>query len=198
MQRRTDLKPNKTTFIQIWNSQYSLQAFVLSIILFIIDIFTRGGDKTIISNILGLLIFSLIFTAFDVTGWYGIVKTLSLEYSNSSYGELSPQDWRKKYAIASYRIMQSCLHIILLGFIFIYWGYICLIACIVSWWFLADDLLYYLLCKEKLTLTQEINWVDWSIWVIPKTLHKDVRLYGRGFIIIGIIGFLIGIGVCFL
>lgn len=189
-----NLKPDRTTFIQIWKTQYSLQAFVLAVILFIIDIFVKSNDKTIISNIVGLFIFSLIFTAFDVTGWYGIVKTLRLEYANV----FKEEDDRQKIAMASYRIMQSCLHIVLLGFIFIYWGYICLIACIVSWWFLADDLLYYLLCREKLGLDQEINWVDWSVWIIPKTLHKDVKLYGRGFIIIGIIGFLIGTGICFL
>lgn len=186
------MKPNKETFIQIWNNQYSLQAFVLAVLLFIIDLAAKSNGKTEISNVLGLLIFSLVFTAFDVTGWWGIVKTLSLEYPSVTIEE----DNRQKTAMASYRIMQSTLHIILLGFICVYWSWIVVVACIVSWWFLADDLLYYALCREKLSPNQEINWVNWSVWIIPKTLHTDCKLYGTGFVIFGVVGFLLGIFIC--
>ena len=192
------MKPNKETFLQIWNNQYSLQAFVLAVLLFIIDLAAKSNGKTEISNVLGLLIFSLVFTAFDVTGWWGIIKTLRLEYPAPKIflQDDDLEDWEKKQAIASYRIMQSTLHIILLGFICVYWSWVVVVACIVSWWFLADDLLYYALCKEKLLPNQEINWVSWSVWIIPKTLHTDCKLYGTGFIVLGVIGFLIGILIC--
>jgi len=199
-----DQNPTIQTFKNIWNGTYIFHAIILAIIFSVTSFFLGSG-------VWGVLIYTLLFTAFDCLGWRIIIipfiettkriieyyntKIINCELLDSSDSQkadfkslclMSQAEHLKSLynAKAAYRTMQTMFQWILLIPVYLIFGYWSALGCLVVWWFGFDDLLYYIINKESIKETKRFEWLEsWTVHLIHGKA-VDLKLF-VGFSIIG-------------
>jgi hypothetical protein len=149
----------------------------------------------------GVLIYTLLFTAFDCLGWKVIILPFIEEFKKSINsdnflidevgGDIKTLELEQlqrleilKTAKAAYRTMQTMFQWILLIPVYLIFGYWSALGCLVVWWFGFDDLLYYIINKESIKETKRFEWLEsWTVHLIHGKA-VDLKLF-VGFSIIG-------------
>ena len=159
----------------IIKTQYTFQVFLLGAVSIVVSVFTGRELFTYIA-------FVVLFTVFDVAG-YGNMVHLT-------------ERWYDEKIIIPYRIMQNMFMVLSFILIFVYAGWLCLLACIAAWWLGGCDLLYYLVLKVEMK-HEDYYWMKgWSVWLIITLFRKffsiDTKISRGEFIAVGILGLAAG------
>lgn len=203
-----DQKPTIENFKNIWRGTYIYHAIILSIIFSVGSFFLGSG-------VWGVLIYTLLFTAFDCLGWRLIIMPFidAVRYILSDYenkiinadlqysGNIKKDEYKnlclmcqaenlKKLnnAKAAYRSMQTMFQWLMLIPIYLLFGYWSVLGCLIVWWFGFDDLLYYFLLKIPVKIEDRYEWLE--SWTVHLLHRKPVD--GKLFIGFSIVGVLIG------
>jgi hypothetical protein len=166
----------------MFKGTYIIHFSILTCLIILIQIFTYRYPW------IGVILFILIFTLFDVCG-YGIPIH-------------KDKRWNDKKLVIAYRIMQNLFMVSILFLVFMLYGFYSMVGSIVAWWFGTCDVLFYIILGEKITMKFDYKWMrTWSVHLISLLLYKTkLKIFknlditnGYQFISAGIIGLVIGI-----
>jgi hypothetical protein len=134
------------------------------------------------NDILGIAIYSLLFTSFDVLGWYNIIRRIE-QFSDSlladdEYADVPIQEAME--AKISYRIMQTMMQVVFLIPVYFFWSWYAVAGSVLFWWCLGDDILYYYIAKVAFPKKEEnVNWVSWSVLMSRKVKGNTFTYIGH-------------------
>jgi len=135
----------------IFKTQFTFQVVVLGTIFMIVSIFT-------LKEFFIYLSFMFLFTGFDCVGYGNQINRT--------------QRWNDETVLKPYRIMQSMFHVIIFIAIWLYAGWICLLASFLGWWMGGCDFLFYIVLKERLQKDDYFWMKGWSVWLVLTPIKR--------------------------
>jgi len=127
----------------MFKTQYTFHIIILGVIFIVVSLFYE-------KEIFTYFAFMCLFTGFDCAGFGNQINRT--------------KRWDDKTILIPYRIMQSMFHVIIFIAIYLYTGWICLLACFVGWWCGGCDLLFYIVLKEGF-VDYDYDWMSgWSVY----------------------------------
>lgn len=134
-------------FKNIFKTQFTIHALIIGVAFLILTAVSNQDIYTFVS-------FILLFTVFDVFGWGNVIHL--------------NQRWNDESITKPYRVMQNSFMIVSFILIYVYSGWVALLACFTGWWFGGCDVLYYVFLRIDMT-DDDYYWMrGWSIWALYK------------------------------
>jgi hypothetical protein len=161
-------------------TQFTIQLLMLGIVFMIASLFA-------FKEVLTYVAFICFFTTFDVCGYGNMIEP------SSDNGTIR---WEDQTILTPYRIMQNMFMVMIFIAVYFYTNWICLLACILGWWYGGCDLLYYILLKRGVR-EQDHYWMrNWSVWLVLTPIKKflciEEYIGRKEFIFVTILGLVTG------